>query len=75
MEDKTLTGIISDSIMEIQSLQDHCNVVAQRGSEITQEDIEEEETPRYKLYWSIYNTEMTRLTLLAVASWYNPNNE
>jgi hypothetical protein len=75
MEDKILTGIISDSIMEIKSLQDHCNEVAQRGSGVTQEDEELEDTPAYKLYWSIYNTEMTRLTLLAVASWYNPQNE
>ena len=31
-----------------------------------------DETLKYKLYWSMYNTTMQRITLLSVASWYNP---
>lgn len=74
-EDKQLTSMISDSIMNLETLNDHCREVALKESGAQDSDFENENTPAYKLYWSIYNTEMTRLTMLAAASWYKPQGE
>lgn len=92
--EQELAGIISDHIMDIPQLQQHCHRVALAHSQIRQDEfdtmmeLQEErvvnllatnedspppaEPPRYKLYWAIYNTTMQRITLAAVASWYNP---
>jgi hypothetical protein len=93
-QEQHLASVISDAIMEIEQLQNHCHLVAKAHSGITNEEFDEnikqqgfrvvellatgegeipfEESTKYKLYWSIYNTTMQRITMLATASWFNP---
>jgi len=65
---------ISDAIMNMEDLMAHCKKIAREVAAIpehwTFDDLESSDL--VDQYWSHVNQEMTRLVLLAVVSWYNP---
>jgi hypothetical protein len=63
-----LISIISDTLCDLKPLRDHCNEVAVKESGYDT-NLDDDDSAVAKLYWSTYNEEMTRITLLSVASW------
>jgi hypothetical protein len=70
-KDRHLAMTISDLITENWDVLEQANIAAEKATGKRMEELEEGSTEQ-ELYHTIYLQELTRLTLLAVSSWFNP---